>query len=170
MGCARAFTPYLAATGNVVTVEVKTVLKGVELDIAGDQDGDVQAAVCLSTNGAFQVWTKTGNGEWGTGNGWLEVAAEGVSPVSGAEYTLRFTVDYRVGTYSVDVKTGLTGFTRLKEKVNPVNPVNPVKTSFLLACVNNRVSEVSFSGATTFTSLWGKCMKKQPRGLVLGIK
>ena len=147
----NAFTPYLVSTGNVVTVEVKTVLKGVELDIAGNQESDVQAAVCLSTNGAFQVWTHLRQGYGGqAGNGWVEVAADGVTPVSGAEYTLRFTVDYRVGTYSVDVRKG----DDWKALQSPT-PTQNSNSSFPLAYVTNRVAEVSFSGATTFTSLFG---------------
>jgi len=151
----NAFTPYLVSTGNVVTVEVKTVLKGVELDVAGDQEDDVQAAVCLSTNGAFHVWTRlrqgyggqAGNGEPGTGNGWVAVEAEGVTPVSGEEYTLRFTVDYMYNMYSVDVKDA----DEWKRLVRASTPTS----SFPLAYVTNRVAEVSFSGATTFTSLFG---------------
>ena len=167
LGC-NAFVPYSASTGNVVTVEVKTVLKGVELDITGDQESDVQAAVCLSTNGAFQVWSKAGNGELGTyppseasaeggsmrgGNGWVEVAADGVTPVSGAEYTLRFKVNYTSNRYSVDVKVA----DEWKSLKSPT-PTQNSNSSFPLAYVTNRVAEVSFSGATTFTSLLGDCV------------
>ena len=143
----NAFVPYSASTGNVVTVEVKTLLKGVELDIAGNQENDVQAAVCLSTNGAFQVWSKAGNGELGTGNGWVEVAAEGVTPVSGKEYTLRFTVNYLANRYSVEVKDG-NQWKALKHSASN-------SSTFRLACASDRVSEVSFSGGTRLTSILG---------------
>ena len=68
------FTPYTASTGNVVTVETKAQFHEYSKDYT--PDADVQAAVRLGTNGCFQVWGKTGNGErgmgnggWGTGNG-----------------------------------------------------------------------------------------------------
>ena len=99
----------------------------------------------------------TGNGERGMGNGWMDVEAEGVTPVSGEEYTLRVTFDYAAGTYGVEVKTGLTEFTRFREKENPVNPVNPVKTNFPLAFSTNCVTSFSFVGDTYFTSLVGDC-------------
>jgi len=145
----NAFVPYSASTGNVVTVEVKTVLKGVELDITGDQESDVQAAVCLSTNGAFQVWAGTGSA--GVSPAWVEVAAEGVTPVSGVEYTLRFKVNYTSNRYSVDVKDS-DEWKALK------TPAPDSSSSFSLAYITNRVAEVSFSGATTFTSLLGDCV------------
>jgi len=144
----NSFTPYLASTGNVVTVEVKTVLKGVELDLAGNQESEVQAAVCLSTNGAFQVWAGTGSA--GVSPTWVEVAAEGVTPVSGQEYTLRFMVNYTSNRYSVDVKDA----DEWKALTTPSSQ-HPT-SSFPLAYVTNRVAEVSFSGATKFTSLFGE--------------
>ena len=107
--CDNAFTPANASTGNVVTVEMTTQIVKTEMTVS--PDAEIQAAVRISTNGCFQVWAKVGNGEWGTGNGWVDVEAEGVTPASGEEYALRFTFDYAAGTYSVDVSTGLTGWT-----------------------------------------------------------
>ena len=163
------FTPNTASTGNVVTVETKVQFHEYSMDYT--LDPDVQAAVRLSTNGCFQVWGKMGNGEWGTGdgergtgngergmgNGWMDVEAEGVTPVSGEEYTLRVKLDYDARTYGVEVKTGLTEFTRLREKENPVNPVNPVKTNFPLAFSTNCVTSFAFVGDAYFTSLVGDC-------------
>ena len=108
------FAPYNASTGNVVTVETKAQFFAYAKD--NSPDVTAQAAVRLGTNGCFQVWCKTGNG-------WVDVAAEGVTPVSGEEYTIRTTFDYEANTYSVDVKTGLTGFSLSLNLVNPVNPV-----------------------------------------------
>ena len=57
---------------------------------------------------AFTGWSRLsaamGNREEGTGNGWVDVAAEGVTPVDGEEYTLRTTFDYTANTYSVEIK------------------------------------------------------------------
>ena len=140
------FTPFHASTGNVVTVETKAQFCEYTSDDVPDMTA--QAAVRLSTNGCFQVWAKTG---------WVDVAAEGITPVSGEEYTLRTTFDYTANIYSVEVKTGLTEFTRLGEKINPVNPVNPVRTSFPIAAVTNCISSVAFVGDTLFTSMIGDC-------------
>ena len=140
------FTPFHVSTGNVVTVETKAQFCEYTSDDVPDMT--VQAAVRLSTNGCFQVWAKTG---------WVDVAAEGITPVSGEEYTLRTTFDYTANIYSVEVKTGLTEFTRLGEKINPVNPVNPVRTSFPIAAVTNCISSVAFVGDTLFTSMIGDC-------------
>ena len=150
-----AFSPYNASTGNVVTVEAKAQFCEYSKD---DVPGaTAQAAIRLGTNGCFQVWAKTGNREEGTGNGWVDVEADGFTPVSGEEYTLRFTFDYYAGTYGVEVKTGLTEFTRLVERENPDNPANPVKTTFPIAVSTNCVSRVAFKGDTYFTSLGGDC-------------
>ena len=140
------FVPYNASAGNVVTVETTARFDEYVKDI--EPDMTAQAAVRLSTNGCFQVWTKTR---------WVDVAAEGITPVSGEEYTLRTTFDYTANIYSVEVRTGLTGWTRFEEKDNPVNPVNPVKTSFPLAASTNCVSSIAFVGDTLFASLYGEC-------------
>jgi len=148
LGGEVAFTPCIASTGNVVTVETKAQFDEYSKDYT--PEADVQAAVRLSTNGCFQVWR-------GSGNRWMDVVAEGVTPTSGEEYTLRVTFDYTANTYSVEVKTGLTEFTRLREKENPVNPVNSVKTNFPLAFSTNCVNSFAFVGDTYFTSLVGDC-------------
>ena len=137
------FAPYNASTGNVVTVEAKAEF----YEYAGETEPDMtaQAAVRLGANGCFQVWT----------NGWADVAAEDFTPTSGEEYTLRLTFDYTARTYSVDVQTGLTEWTRLRE--NPVDPVNPVKTTFPIAASTNCVTSIAFVGYTYFTSLVGDC-------------
>ena len=150
--CDNAFMPVNASTGNVVTVEVTTQIVKTEMTVS--PDAEVQAAVRLSTNGCFQVWVKAGNGDPETGNCWVDVEAEGVTPVSGEEYTLRFTFDYAASAYSVEVSTGSTGWTRLVERGNPVHPV---MENFPLAFATNCVSEVAFTGLTRFSSLDGEC-------------
>ena len=134
----NTFTPYNASMGNVVTVEFTAQFCAVE--DSGTDCTDAQAAVRLGPNGAFQIYSNTG---------WVDVEAEGVTPVGGAEYTLRTTFDYTKGTYSVEVKTGLTEFTSFEEKG---------KTAFSLAASASRVSSVGFMGDTVFTSLLGRCV------------
>ena len=141
----NTFTPYIASTGNVVTVEFTTQFYAVENAV--DPDATAQAAVRLGPGGGFQVWTKTGNGEQGTGNGWVDVEAEGVTTVSGAEYTLRFTFDYTKRTYSAEV-----GGTRFR--------ASDGTERFPLAADASAVSAVRFAGDTFFTSLLGVCMNK----------
>ena len=128
-----AFSPYSTSTGNVVTVETKAQFCEYSKDDA--PGATAQAAVRLGTNGCFQVYSSAG---------WVDVEAEGFTPVSGEEYTLRLTFDYSARTYGVEVKTGLTGFTRLGG-------------SFPLAASTNCVSRVAFKGDTYLTSLSGDC-------------
>ena len=86
------FTPKTASAGNYVTLKFTTTLYRIGDDrLPGD---DVQGAVCIGTNDVFQVWTKTG---------WLDVAASGIAPVSGAEYNISFVFDYAAGKYSVSI-------------------------------------------------------------------
>ena len=152
----RAFTPNVPSGGTPVTLEVTATFDTIPGEAEEPKPG-TQGAVWIGTNGCFQAWTGTGNREegtgnreWGTGNGWVDVAAEGVTPQIGVEYTFRFTFDYKKGTYGVEVKTGSTGFTRLRAKENPV------QESFLLAATGSAVSEVLFSGSGFLTSIVGE--------------
>ncbi len=149
----NAFTPNNASTGNVVTVEMKTQLYA----YVGDDspDATVQAAVRLGTNGFFQVWTrgKSGVGSVGVGElGWVDVEAAGVTPVSGAEYTLRATFDYTAGTYTVEVKQDDAWL-----YLNPVDSASRGFYAFPLAAAANSISSIGFVGDTLFTSLLGDC-------------
>ena len=142
------FTPYVSSTGNVVIVEA--TMQFCE-DVEGKTpDNTAQTAVRLSTNGCFQVWTHLRQG-YGGQAGWVDVEADGVTPVSGAEYTLRFTFNYSNGTYSVDLKDN--------DRWIPLNSSTPndSTTSFLIATATNCVSSISFVGDTLFTSLSGEC-------------
>ena len=147
------FTPSTPSDGERVTLTTTVAFDAVPTEESVLKDGE-QGAIWLGVNGCFQVWTKTGNGEQGTGNGWVDVAADGVTPATGVDYTFRVIFDYTSKTYSVDVKTGLTGFARLKEK-NPVNPESPVQ-NFPLATTVTSISKVRFMGDGVFTSLLGE--------------
>ena len=139
-----AFTPYEASGGNRVTMTVTAAFDAIPNEYAAPSNTS-QGAIWLGTNGCFQVWTL---------GGWLDVEAEGITPATGVDYTFRFTFDYAAKTYGVEVQTGLTEFTRLREK-NPVNPVNPVQ-NFPLATTGSAVSGVRFTGDGVFTSLLGE--------------
>ena len=143
LGGRYAFTPDKPSRGSRVTVEVTASFSDIpeEEETPGE---DVQGAVWIGTNGLFNVWTV---------DGWIPVEAEGVTPQSGVEYTFRIAFNYAAGTYSVYVKTGLTGFTRLREN-NPVNPVNPVQ-NFPLAASGSALSSIGFDGDGILRSIFG---------------
>ena len=105
-----------------------------------DPDNKTQGAVRLGTNGCFQVWTS---------GGWRDVAAEGITPTTGVDYTFRFTFDYAAKTYSVAVQYGA----EWKPLVGRVIPNAP---SFPLATSASAVSGVRFTGDGVFTSLLGE--------------
>ena len=136
----RAFTPDTPSGGTPVTLEVTATFDV----IPGEEESPkarTQGAVWIGTNGCFQAWTA---------GGWVDVEAEGVAPEVGVEYTFRFTFDYREGTYGVEVKTGTTGFTRLRGRADPL------QESFPLATTGSAVSEVLFSGSGFLTSIVGE--------------
>ena len=137
------FTPDNPSRGSRVTVDVTATFSDIpeEEETPGE---DVQGAVWIGTNGLFNVWTA---------DGWIPVEADGVTPQTGVEYTFRVVFNYAAGTYSVYVKTGLTGFTRLREK-NPVNPVNPVQ-NFPLAASSSRLTSIGFDGDGWLRSIFG---------------
>ena len=154
------YTPYSASTGNVVAVDIK-----MQFNINAEDyipDADAQAAVQISTNGCFQVWTRKELGieSGGVGElGWVDVEAQGVTPISGAEYTLRFSFNYSTGTYSVDLKQNDVWLPLSTSTLNSsTHPLPQSSTSnFLLATATNCVSSISFVGDTLFTSLSGEC-------------
>ena len=150
LGGENVFTPATPSGGNVVTMTVTAAFDAVPNEEA-TPDATAQGAVWLGTNGNFQVWTRTGGAQSSATAGWLDVAAEGVTPQAGVDYTFRLVFDYAAKTYSVEVKTGSTGFTRLRE----INPVNPVQ-DFPLAASGTAISKVRFSGDGVLTSILGE--------------
>ena len=154
LGGENAFTPNTRSGGTPVTVDVKVSFDVIPLEQDTPNAG-AQGAVWLGTNGCFQIWTRLRQGYGGQAeNGWIDVEADGVTPTTGVDYTFRFTFDYAAKTYGVEIQTGLTGFTRLRER-NPVNPDNPVQ-NFPLATPVAVISSISFIGDGVFTSLTGE--------------
>ena len=107
----------------------------------------VQGAVWIGTNGCFQIWSKIE----GQRSGWIDVAAEGVTPQTGVEYTFRFVFDYRYGTYSASVLHN-GAYIPLVQSVN--------RTHFPLAAPAKSLSAVEFLGEGAFTSLLGEWAQK----------
>ncbi len=146
LGAENVFAPRTPSEGNRVVMDVTVAFDAVP-EAEMTPGAAAQGAVWLGTNGCFQVWTKAGNGAQGTGNGWIDVAAEGVTPQTGVEYTFRFVFDYRYGTYSVSVFHNGT-YIPLVQSVN--------RTHFPLAVQASCVSRVKFTGDGAFTSLLGE--------------
>ena len=139
----HAFTPDAPSGGTPVTLEVTATFDDMPEE-EGMPVAGTKGAVWIGTNGCFQAWTS---------GGWVDVAAEGVTPQTGVEYTFRFTFDYEEGTYGVDVKTGLAGFTRLREKAGPGNPA---REAFPIAAQGTAVSKVRLLGYGSLTSIVGE--------------
>ena len=136
----HAFTPDAPSGGNPVTMEVTATFDAIP-DIEDVPKAGTQGAIWIGTNGCFQVWTS---------GGWVDVVAEGVTPQTGVDYTFRLTFDYKEGMYGAEVKTGLAGFTRLKEKGNPVREAFPLATS------GSAISNVRLLGWGSLTSIVGE--------------
>ena len=136
----RAFTPNVPSGGTPVTLEVTATFDTIPGEAEEPKPG-TQGAVWIGTNGCFQAWTV---------GRWVDVAAEGVTPQIGVEYSFRFTFDYKKGTYGVEVKTGSTGYAKLRGRVDPS------QESFPLAATGSAVSEVLFSGSGFLTSIVGE--------------
>ena len=120
----------------------------------------------LGAGGSFQVWMRgsvanvemlpiaNSNSQLETGDIgntgniplWLDVAAEGVSPRAGVEYTFRFKIDYATRLYAVSVKNAYGSFVPLDANG---------ETSFALASDATRLSSVRFKGGGVLTSLRG---------------
>ena len=157
------FTPTAPSNGRRVTMTVTAEMNTANVE-QSDPDSTAQAAIRLGTNGCFQVWTRLRQGYGGqAGNGWVDVAADGVTPTNGVEYTFRVTFDYKAQTYSVEVKSA----DEWQPLSTPNSSTPPLIThDFPLATRGMSISRVKFTGETTFTSLLGECANKL-RGFVL---
>ena len=160
------FTPDSPSEGNYVTMDLTTMMCAPAADYEQPApDAAVQAAVRLSKDLRFQVWTKKQLGvvSGGVGeSGWLDVAAEGVVPADDTEYTFRFVFDYARGKYSVSTM-GKRGEYRALEAAGGIR-------AFPLAAQASTVSGVGFTGATVFKSLVGLWERRMPRGFWMSIR
>ena len=83
------FTPNAASSGR--KVELTMTLEMSEYAADGpDPDAAAQCAIRLGTNGCFQAWA--GGGLEADLPHWIDVAADGVTPQSGMEYTFRIAL------------------------------------------------------------------------------
>ena len=131
------FTPKAVSAGNFVTLKFATTLA--KMPDEKSPGADAQAALRIGSNGVFQVWTKAG---------WLDAAASGIEPVSGAEYGITFVFDYAAGRYSVSVKDGKSGWKALKSASGAQMFPIAVPDAYM-------VKDIHFVGDTDFRSLEG---------------
>ena len=137
------FTPNAASSGR--KVELTMTLEMSEYASDGpDPDAEAQCAIRLGTNGCFQAWA--GGGLEADSPHWIDVAADGVTPQSGMEYTFRIAFDYSKHVYSVDVLQDAE-WVRLSAQGGTA--------SFPVAAPAERVSSVIFMGDTLFDTLFG---------------
>ena len=138
------FTPNAASSGR--KVELTMTLEMSEYAADGpDPDAEAQCAIRLGTNGCFQAWA--GGGLEADSPHWIDVAADGVTPQSGMEYTFRIAFDYSRHVYSVDVLQDAE-WVRLSAQGGTA--------SFPVAARSERVSSVIFQGDTLFDTLFGE--------------
>ena len=137
------FTPNAASSGR--KVELTMTLEMSEYASDGpDPDAEAQCAIRLGTNGCFQAWA--GGGLEADSPHWIDVAADGVTPQSGMEYTFRIAFDYSKYIYSIDVLQDAE-WVRLSAQGGTA--------SFPVAARAERVSSVIFMGDTLFDTLFG---------------
>ena len=138
------FTPNVASSGR--KVELTMTLEMSEYAADGpDPDAEAQCAIRLGTNGCFQAWA--GGGLEADSPHWIDVAADGVTPQSGMEYTFRIAFDYSKYIYSIDVLQDAE-WVRLSAQGGTA--------SFPVAARAERVSSVIFQGDTLFDTLFGE--------------
>ena len=130
------YTPNTPSTGDYVTVNVRMSFS--ELANGDPSDDDAQAAIHITSNNVFQVWTKPG---------WLDVAAQGITPVSNVEYAVQFIMDYRAGVYSVAVQDDGGTWRLLRSAAK--------NYAFPLAVKGSEIKAISFEGKAQFRSLKG---------------
>ena len=153
----NVFTPYAASGGRKIELTMTLEMSECAMD-GSDPGATAQCAIRLGTNGCFQAWA--GGASAGTAR-WIDVAAEGVVPSSGKEYSLRIAIDYSSQTYSAAVLGG--------EEWIPLAAQSGA-VSFPLAVRANSLSRVRFCGDTFFDTLFGDYMGGSGSGLTLRIR
>ena len=145
----NAFEAYYASTGDVVTVHVTVAFDNIPSEAQTLSEGS-QGGISLGGNGSFQIWTN---------NGWRDVAAEGVTPEVGVEYTFKVRFDYKAGTYSAAVKASGGGeaadFTPLAAEGDGGGSA---VTEFPLAAQASKLKGVMFKGDGALRSILGECV------------
>ncbi len=143
------YTPNVPSTGDYVTVQMRVTFPEPNGD-AG-LDAGTQAGLRIVSSGTFQVWAK---------GGWLNVAAQGITPAFGVEYAFSFVFDYVGGTYSVAVQEPGGSWRRLASARG--------LQAFPLAAKGRKVEAIVFDGKADFRSLKGSQIPERPAAAVWG--
>ena len=136
------FMPYTESGGNTATLQATMSFS--ESGELPDPDPAAQCALTLS-EGSFQILSVVSNEQK-----WVSVAATGVTPAFRTDYTLYFKLDYRSGTYSVDILDG-GDYKPLAAMAG--GPFAAGTTAFPLAANATKVSQIGFRGTGEFSSL-----------------
>ena len=142
-GGEHTYVPNAPSAGDYVTLNVR--FSFIELSDGTPPDEDAQASIHIASNSMFQVWTKSG---------WLDVAAQGITPVSNVEYAVSFVLDYKAGMYSVAVQDSKGDWRRLRSASGG--------QTFPLAVKANALKAITFEGKTKFRSLKGFYTPERP--------
>lgn len=93
------FTPHTPPAGRFVTLYTTLTFESIRRDMTANSlmdMSDVKAAVCIGTNGHFQVFTRQNDVQR-----WLDVT--GVSPRLGTDYTIKLILDCGKRRYTASV-------------------------------------------------------------------
>ncbi len=130
------FTPTVPSGGNLVNLSVDVAIP--ELEDGVTPGADAITAIQIGTNGSFQVWTASG---------WVDVAAEGVTPTVDTDYSFSLTLDYRVKLFSLSL---VDGFSALPLAAKDGTTQFPFAVSD-----STSVSSVEFVGEGTLAAIRG---------------
>ncbi len=143
----KSFAPLSASKGATVVVDVTASFDNLPIEKESPPEG-TGAAVWLGTEGLFQLWTRA---DGAASPDWLDVAADGVTPAIGVDYTFRFVFDYARKTYSASVKE-----TASSADFIPLAADGGAQTSFPLCTDKSALSVISFLGDGFLTSIKGR--------------
>ena len=143
-GGEHTYTPNAPSSGKYVTLNVRSMFN--ELDGGTPLADDSQAGIQIACSGTFQIWTKTG---------WLDVAAQGITPETNVEYSIQFILDYKAGVYSAAVQDDRGEWRRLRSARGA--------QSFPLGAKADTLKAITFEGKAKFRSLKGSYVPERPK-------
>lgn len=140
------FTAGKESDFGIATIDVVAAFDQAQNDEAKTPQGDVQCAITIDKNGSFAVWTTRRVGVSSDNAFWLEVSADGMTPMAGVEYSLRFSINYAMQTYTVSVLDG--------EECKPLESSDGT-SAFPLASPGKCVAAIAFQGNGSLASILG---------------
>lgn len=138
----NTFTPNTSPAGRFVTLYTTLIFESVRRDMVDGLDNMVgaKAAVCIGTNGNFQVFTRQNDVQQ-----WLDVT--GLTPELGIDYTLKLILDCETKRYTASVMDA-------DGKETPLHADG--ETSFAFASGGETpVRSIDYGGPVSIASLFG---------------